>query len=75
LEDPVKRKVFKVFDMMSDMIMTRNSNQCRNHHEKMEKYRNNIPQIIKSVAEKYDPVIFQEITSRYSILIKTLLYN
>lgn len=36
--------------MMSDMIVTRNSNQCRSHHQKMEKYRNNIRDIINSVA-------------------------
>ena len=51
--DPIKKKSIKIYDMMADMIITRNSNQCRSHHQKMEKYRNSIPEIINSVAEKY----------------------
>jgi hypothetical protein len=47
--------------MMSDMIITRNSNQCRSHHQKMEKYRTTIPDIIASVAEKYEPRVYKEL--------------
>lgn len=61
--------------MMSDMIITRNSNQCRSHHQKMEKYRTTIPDIISSVAEKYEPSIYQELSNRYLVLVKMLLDN
>lgn len=50
MQDDAKKKNVKIFDMMSDMIVTRNSKQCRNHHQKMEKYRKSIPEIIATVA-------------------------
>lgn len=59
--------------MMSDMIVTRNSNQCRSHHQKMEKYRTTVPDIVASVAEKYEPSVYRELSQRYLALIKTLL--
>jgi len=43
------------------MIITRNPNQCRSHHQKMEKYRETISHIITSVTEKYEPRVFREI--------------
>ena len=49
-ENPLKKKNLRIYDMMSDMIITRNSNQCRSHHQKMEKFRETIPAIIASVA-------------------------
>jgi len=61
--------------MMSDMIVTRNPNQCRSHHQKMEKSRNNIPEIISSISEKYEPTVLKEIQARYLILLKVLLEN
>ena len=59
--------------MMSDMIITRNPSQCRSHHQKMEKYRNTIRDIIASVTEKYEPSVYEEIKEKYTIFIKTLL--
>jgi hypothetical protein len=43
------------------MIITRNPNQCRSHHQKMEKNRETISDIIASVTEKYEPRVFREI--------------
>lgn len=59
--------------MMSDMIITRNPSQCRSHHQKMEKYRTTIKDIIASVTEKYEPSVYEEIKEKYTIFIKTLL--
>ena len=59
--------------MMSDMIITRNPSQCRSHHQKMEKHRKTIEDIIASVTEKYEPGVYEEIKSKYTIFIKTLL--
>jgi hypothetical protein len=61
--------------MMADMILTRNSNQCRSHHQKMEKYRTTIPNIINSVAERYEPSVYTELNLKYRVLIKNLLQN
>lgn len=61
--------------MMSDMIITRNPSQCRSHHQKMEKYRSTIEDIILSVTEKYQPGVFEDIKKRYTVFIKTLLQN
>lgn len=47
--------------MMSDVLLTRNAHQCRSHHQKMENYRKTIDNIIQSVAEKYEPNVFQEL--------------
>ena len=52
-EEALLLKRIRIYDMMADMIATRNSNQCRSHHQKMEKYRGSIQEIINSVAEKY----------------------
>lgn len=41
----------------------------------MEKYRTTIPDIISSVAEKYEPSIYQELSNRYLVLVKMLLDN
>lgn len=41
----------------------------------MEKYRNSISEIIASVAEKYEPSVYQELSIRYRALIKILLEN
>jgi hypothetical protein len=62
LEDPARKKRVRVYDMMSDMIVTRNSNQCRSHHQKMEKYRTTVPEIVASVAEKYEPSVYRELS-------------
>ena len=59
--------------MMSDMIVTRNPNQCRSHHQKMERYGNGISEIIAVVAEKYEPRVFRDIEEKYLALIKNLL--
>jgi hypothetical protein len=32
------------------MIITRNANQCRSHHQKMEKFKSTIPEIILGMA-------------------------
>ena len=61
--------------MMSDMIITRNANQCRSHHQKMIKYRRTIFDIINSVAEKYQPTLFARLTQKYLVFIKNLLLN
>lgn len=75
LEDPLKSSNLRIFDMMADMIITRDSRQCRNHHFKMLKYRTSITLIIDSIACKYNPSTFQQISRQYLVLIKTLLYN
>jgi hypothetical protein len=41
----------------------------------MEKYRQTIPEIISSVAEKYEPTLYKEQTQKYMVLIKILLEN
>lgn len=61
--------------MMSDMIITRNPNQCRSHHQKMEKYRTTIPDIISSVAERYEPRLYAEQSQKYLVNIKNILEN
>lgn len=61
--------------MMADMILTRTSNQCRSHHQKMEKYRSNITDIIASVAEKYEPRVYKEMEEKYLVFVKVLLEN
>jgi hypothetical protein len=61
--------------MMSDVLLTRNAHQCRSHHQKMENYRKTIDNIIQSVAEKYEPNVFQELVQKYSIFIKMILDN
>lgn len=40
---------------MADVILTRNANQCRSHHQKMEKYRHTIAEIVSSVSSTYGP--------------------
>ena len=60
---------------MSDVLLTRNAHQCRSHHQKMENYRKTIDNIIQSVAEKYEPNVFQELVQKYSIFIKMILDN
>lgn len=35
LEDPELKKEARIYEMMSDMIITRNASQCRSHHQKM----------------------------------------
>lgn len=75
MEDPLKASSLRIFDMMADMIITRDSRQCRNHHFKMLKYRTSITLIINSIACKHHPSTFQQISRQYFILIKTLLYN
>lgn len=62
LEDPLKSSNLRIYDMMADMIVTRDSRQCRNHHFKMQKYRTSIPLIIDSIACKCHPSIFQQIS-------------
>jgi hypothetical protein len=47
--------------MMADMICTRNSSQCRSHHQKMLKFNVTIPAIISGVTGKYEPRIYEEI--------------
>lgn len=61
--------------MMSDMIITRNASQCRSHHQKMEKYRANIDEIMASVTHKYEPSVYAHIQEKYTLFIKTLLEN
>lgn len=75
LEDPVKKKSVRIYDMMADMIITRTSNQCRSHHQKMEKYRSTIADIIASVAGKYEPSVYREMEQKYLVFIKALLQN
>ena len=75
LEDPLKSSNLRIFDMMADMIITRDSRQCRNHHFKMLKYRTSISLIIDSIACKHHPSTFHEISRQYFVFIKTLLYN
>lgn len=41
----------------------------------MEKYRSTIPEIISSVAEKYEPRVYKELEEKYLLLIKVLLEN
>lgn len=57
------------------MIITRNPNQCRSHHQKMEKYRTTIKDIISSVAERYEPRLYEEQSQKYLINIKNILEN
>lgn len=73
LEDPELKKNARIYEMMSDMIITRNPSQCRSHHQKMEKYRNTIKDIISSVTEKYEPSVYEDIKEKYTVFIKTLL--
>ncbi len=61
--------------MMADMIITRTSNQCRSHHQKMEKFRSTIADIIASVAGKYEPGVYREMEQKYLVFIKVLLEN
>ena len=60
---------------MADMILTRSPNQCRSHHQKMQKYRSNITDIIATVAEKYEPRVYKELEEKYLVFIKILLEN
>ena len=41
----------------------------------MEKYRHTIPEIIASVADRYQPSVYDEIKQKYLVLIKVLLEN
>jgi hypothetical protein len=41
----------------------------------MEKYRNTIPEIISSVAEKYEPRVYRELEDKYLVLVKNILEN
>jgi hypothetical protein len=41
----------------------------------MEKYRNSVPEIVASVAEKYEPSVYRELSQRYQALLKNLLEN
>jgi hypothetical protein len=75
LEDTELKKHARVYEMMSDMIITRNPSQCRSHHQKMEKYRSNIPDIIASVTHKYEPSVYTRIQEKYTLFIKALLEN
>jgi hypothetical protein len=74
-EEPHLKKGVRVYEMMSDMIVTRNPNQCRSHHQKMEKYRVTIDEIVASVSEKYEPSLYKQLENRYLALLKTLLDN
>ncbi len=51
---------------MALFIKTRNSHQCRSHHQKMEKEKFQIDRIIESAKEKYDPEYYNLMRSRYS---------
>jgi hypothetical protein len=59
--------------MMADMIVTRDANQCRSHHQKMLKYRDCITNIIDSIAERYEPSLFQKIVAQYQVNIQSLI--
>ena len=39
----------KIFKTMSEFLMTRIPEQCRSHHQKMEKKYNNFPNLLKSL--------------------------
>lgn len=71
LEDPKLKKTVRIYEMMSDMIKTRNFAQCRSHHQKMEKYT--IKEIISSTTEKHQPGFYEYIKEKYSVFIKDLL--
>jgi hypothetical protein len=75
LEEQELKRNARVYEMMSDMIITRSPSQCRSHHQKMEKNKKNITDIISSTAEKYEPSVYAEMEERYTGLIKTLLDN
>lgn len=51
-----ERRQLKPNLMMSRYIKTRNSDQCRSHHQKMMKYHRTVPEIIayiKDLKERY----------------------
>ena len=54
-----------IYEMISDIIITRNPYQCCSHDQKMEKHRSTIPEIISSVSAKYEPRVYKEIEERY----------
>lgn len=41
----------------------------------MEKYRTTIPDIISSVAERYEPRVYEEQSQKYLVNIKNILEN
>jgi hypothetical protein len=45
-----ERKEIKINVLMSKLIVTRNPDQCRSHHQKMMKYHNSIPEIISHIT-------------------------
>jgi hypothetical protein len=61
----MSRRSFKIFKTMSDFIKTRDQNQCRSHHQKMEKEGLDIKDIIINVSSKYDPRIYKQYFERY----------
>jgi hypothetical protein len=42
------RRLWKFFKLMSEFIETRSPNQCRSHHQKMEKNYSSVSSIIKT---------------------------
>jgi hypothetical protein len=43
LENEQEIRNARIYEMMADMIITRNPSQCRSHHQKMEQHRKTIP--------------------------------
>ena len=49
------RRMDKIFKTMETFIGTRQAEQCRSHHQKMEKKYHNFPTIIKNLRlQHYD---------------------
>lgn len=46
------RRLWRIFKIMSEFIQTRNSNQCRSHHKKMETHFESIPEIINYYKDR-----------------------
>jgi len=48
------KKLWKIFTIMSAFIKTRNSSQCRSHHQKNERKHQSIEEILKIERSKYN---------------------
>ena len=73
------RRLWKIFKLMSEFIETRSPNQCRSHHQKMERNHKSVSQIItvyKSDYSKYDEryskikCLLAELNTENSILLE-----
>ena len=46
-------KTWKIFSLMAEFIKTRNSNQCRSHHKRLQRNHQTIADLINEEKSKY----------------------